>query len=75
MAPRLHCSPEQKEYLESFKTKYLALQEKNRLHDFWPAVYGGWFTAWPEDGSEEAEATAKQKQVSTLSLIISINMS
>jgi hypothetical protein len=50
MAPRSWASPAQLVFLKSKLPQFLERQAEGKLHLFWPALHGAWFSAFPEEG-------------------------
>ncbi|KAF4597826.1 hypothetical protein EYR38_006217 [Pleurotus pulmonarius] len=63
MAPKEKVNAEQKEFLLSYASEYREVQKHGTFAKFWPRVFLGWFSRWPEEEKEEIKDAGVQKGV------------
>ncbi|KAF9492530.1 hypothetical protein BDN71DRAFT_1591618 [Pleurotus eryngii] len=62
MAPKEKVDAEQKAFLELYASKYREVQKHGTFLKFWPCVFLGWFSRWPEQEDESIEDAELQKK-------------
>lgn len=62
MAPKEKVDAEQKAFLESYASEYREVQKHGTFLKFWPRVFLGWFSRWPEPEDESIKDAELQKK-------------